>query len=192
VLSLDRILETAIAQGLDRLSVAAVARELGVTDMAVYRYVASREDLYARAAARAHATHPSGIASTDWRRYLVEVAEDAWQLAHRHPGVERYVLDGPYHPETLEVFAAGIARFRALAPRFTDEQAYALLSRVTSVALAAADNALSRRYQADPDQPGELFRWTVRALVEGMERLLDELPTDPGVLRLGPENAVSP
>ncbi|GAA3248521.1 hypothetical protein GCM10017691_58750 [Pseudonocardia petroleophila] len=194
MLSLDRILETAIALGLDRFSVAGVARDLGVTDMAIYRYVRGRDDLYTRAAARAHASFPLPRSHPQWRAHLLEVAENAWLLAHRHPGVERYLLDGPYHPETLAVFDAGIARLRALHPDFGPEEAYVLLSRVTSVALAAADNALSRRYQEDPDRPGELFGWTVRALVDGMAGLLErgDLPTNRAALTLGPESAVSP
>jgi AcrR family transcriptional regulator len=194
VLSLDRILGTAIALGLDRFSVAGVARDLGVTDMAIYRYVRSRDDLYARAAARAHATFPEPRVPPGWQDYLVEVADHAWHLAHRHPGIERYLLDGPYHPETLAAFDASIGRLRALAPEFGPEEAYVLLSRVTSVALAAADNALSRRYQEDPDRPGELFGWTVRALVEGMAGLLARgvLPANRAALSLGQESAISP
>jgi len=192
VLQLDRILETAIAQGLDRFSMAAVGRELGVTDMALYRYVGSRDELYSRAAARAHRTYPFRFVATEWRAHLLEVAEEVWQLARRHPGIERYLLDGPYHPETLEIFATSIARFRAMAPEFTEEQAYVLLSRVVSFTLAAADNALSRRWQHDPTEPGALFRWTVLALVDGMVGRLDDLPTDPSVRGLGPESAISP
>jgi AcrR family transcriptional regulator len=192
VLSLDRILETAIAQGLDRFSMAAIGRELGVTDMALYRYVGSREDLYSRAAARAHHTYPLRSVETEWRAHLLEVAEETWQLARRHPGIERYLLDGPYHPETLAIFADSIARFRKMAPEFSEEQAYVLLSRVVSITLAAADNALSRRGQTDPDAPSALFRWTILAFVDGMVGRLDELPTDPPELGLGPENEISP
>jgi AcrR family transcriptional regulator len=192
VLSRDRILETAIAQGLDRFTMAAVARELGVTDMALYRHVGSREELYSQAAARAHATFPFRLGATDWNDHLLEVADQTWHLAARHPGIQRYLLDGPYHPETLEVFAASVARFRAMAPRFTADQAYVLLSRVVSVTLAAADNALSRRWQQDPDEPGALFRWTVRALVDGMVGRLDDLPADPSTRGLGPESVITP
>ncbi|SDG39307.1 TetR/AcrR family transcriptional regulator [Pseudonocardia oroxyli] len=192
VLNRDRILETAIAQGLDRFSMAGVSRELGVTDMALYRYVGSREELYSLAAARAHATFQFRLEGTDWRAHLVEVAEQTWQLAARHPGIERYLLDGPYHPETLRVFDASIAGFRALAPQFSADQAYVLLSRVVSFTLAAADNALSRRWQPDPGEPSALFRWTVEALVDGMVGRLDDLPTDPSARGLGPESAISP
>lgn len=192
MLNLDQILETAIAQGLDRFSMVAVARELGVTDMALYRYVGSREELYSRAAARAHATQPLRTEQAGWRAHLLEVAEQTWQLAHRHPGIERYLLDGPYHPETLQLFSESIAGFRAMAPEFTEDQAYVLLSRVVSFTLAAADNALSRRWQTDPDEPSDLFRWTVRALVDGMVAGLDDLPGDGSARALGPESAVSP
>ncbi|GAA2549253.1 TetR/AcrR family transcriptional regulator [Pseudonocardia hydrocarbonoxydans] len=194
MLSLDRVLDATIAIGLDRFSVAAVARELCVTDMAIYRYVRSRDDLYTRAAARVHASFPPPRPVPGWKAHLAEVAENAWLLAHRHPGVQRYLLDGPYHPETLAVFDAGIARLRELHPAFGPEEAYVLLSRVTSVALAGADNALSRRYQDDVDRPGELFGWTVRALVDGMEGLLlrGDLPANRAALSLGPESALSP
>jgi hypothetical protein len=118
------------------------------------------------------------------------VAEETWQLARRHPGIERYLLDGPYHSETLEIFSASIDRFRVLARQFTEDHAYVLLSRIVSFTLAAADNALSRRLQSRPDEPSELFRWTVLALVDGMVGRLGELPADPPVLGLGPENVI--
>lgn len=195
MLHLDRILDTAIVLGLDRFSVAGVARSLGVTDMALYRHVGSRDELYSLAAARAHALFPGPAGrSTEPTGYLTEVAEHAWRLARRHPGIERYLLDGPYHPSTLAVWDDGIARLRAIAPEYGHEEAYLLLSRVTSVALAAADNALSRRHQEDPERPGELFGWTIRALVDGMDALLrrGDLPSNRASLRLGPESRIDP
>lgn len=193
MLSLDRILETTIAIGLDRFSVAAVARSLEVTDMAIYRYVKNREELYSGAAAQAYATFPFRAGpGSEWKPYLMEVAEHSWQVTHRHPGIQRYLLDGPYHRTTLAVFDANITHLSRIAPEFGPEASYLLLSRVTSVAIAATDNALSRRYQESPDRPGELFGWTVRALVDGMEGLLrrGELPANQAALSLGPESRI--
>lgn len=193
MLTLDRILDTAIAIGLDRFSQAKVARSLGVTDMALYRHVRSRDELYTRAAARAHALvpfDPSGI--TDWKVFLEEAGMHDYRVAHRHPGVERYLLDGPYHPETLAIFDANVAALSEIAPRFGPQESYLVLSRVTSVSYAAAGNALARRYQETPDRPGELFVWTLRALIEGMGSLLADgvVPRDGRALSLGPSDRV--
>lgn len=180
VLSRERILDAAIGIGLDRFTIAGIARDLEVTDMAIYRYVHNREELYARAAARAHSTapfRPSG--TTDWQIHLLEVADSMWRLAHRYPGIERYLLNGPYYDETLAIFDTNMGHLSRIAPQFDAEASYLLLSRVTSVALAAANNALAMRHQEDPDEPGPLFGWTVRALIEGMAGLLarGELPS---------------
>lgn len=192
VLTRERVLDTAIGIGLDRFTVAAVARSLGVTDMAVYRYVRSRDDLYARAAARAFGLDPARVEGPDWRAALVALAEHGWRVARRHPGIEEYVLNGPYHAETLAQFDATTAAFSALEPSFTREECYLLLSRVTSLACAAAGNALANRYQESADRPGELFLWTVRALVDGMAGLVrdGDLPRNRAALVLGPESRV--
>ncbi len=195
MLTLDRILDTAIAIGLDRFRQVEVARALGVTDMALYRHVRNREELYSRAAARAHALTPfDPSAITDWTVFLERAGMHDYRVAHRHPGIERYILDGPYHPETLAIFDANVAALSAIAPSFGPHESYLLLSRVSSLSYAAAGNALARRYQEDPDRPGELFVWTLRALIEGMGALLaaGELPKDRRALSLGPADRVEP
>lgn len=195
MLTLDRILDTAIGIGLDRFSQVKVARALGVTDMALYRHVRNREDLYSRAAARAFAREPFDAAGpTGWRAYLEELGLHGYRVAHRHPGIERYVLNGPYHPQTLADFDAITAGLAAVAPHLGPQECYLAASRVTSLAYAAAGNALARRYQQDPERPGELFVWTLRALVEGMGVLLaaGDVPRDRRALSLGPEDRVEP
>lgn len=180
MLSLERILDAAIGLGLDRFTVAGIAGDLGVTDMALYRYVRSREELYARAAARAHSTAPFQPSGTsDWQAHLMEIAGYSWRLAHRFPGIERYLLDGPYYDETLVIFESNITYLTRIAPQFDSEASYLLLSRVTSLALVGANNALAMRHQEEPDRPGPLFGWTMRALIGGMADLLDrgELPS---------------
>lgn len=194
MLSLDRILDTTIAVGLDRFTVVSVAASLGVTDMAVYRYVRSRDELYSRAAARAHSQFPvAGSEPADWREFVERAGLQSWRLATAHPGIQRYILDGPYYPETLAIFEGNIVRLCAIEQRFGPHEAYLLLSRVTSLAHAATGNALAGRYQAHPDQPGELFVWTLRALVAGMAALIEagDLPANERALSLGPEERIT-
>lgn len=195
MLTPDRILDTAIAIGLDRFTQVKVARALGVTDMALYRHVRGRDELYRRAASRAHALDPfdpSGI--SDWTVFLERAGLHGYRVANRHPGIERYVLNGPYHEETLAIFDGNVRALSAIAPQFGPHESYLLLSRVTSLAYAGAGNALARRYQESPDRPGELFVWTLRALIAGMGSLLaaDDVPSDRHALSLGPTDRIGP
>jgi AcrR family transcriptional regulator len=73
------------AEGLAAVSMASVAKELGTTAMALYRYVASRQELEAVMADVAIGPPPDFGSSPDWTKQLFNWAwEEARQLA-AHP-----------------------------------------------------------------------------------------------------------
>ncbi len=94
--TLDRILSIAhdrlVAGGADALSLRSVARELGMVSSAVYRYVASREDLLRLLAGRAGAELGAAVEAAarnrrgDAARRLTTVARAVRTWALEHPG----------------------------------------------------------------------------------------------------------
>jgi AcrR family transcriptional regulator len=89
-LSQDRIVRVAIqladSEGLDALSMRAIAARLGASTMSIYRYVASKDDLVLLMADAAFgeappATRPAG----GWRGPVTEAVRTLWTLHRRHP-----------------------------------------------------------------------------------------------------------
>ncbi|MEU7730197.1 TetR/AcrR family transcriptional regulator [Streptomyces sp. NPDC040724] len=83
-LTLPRIVEAAVAlaaaEGVDAVSMGRVAKELGVSTMSLYRYVAAKEELYVLMADAGVGAPPDPSAGegADWRELLTE-----WAYAQR-------------------------------------------------------------------------------------------------------------
>ncbi|MFE6838486.1 TetR/AcrR family transcriptional regulator [Streptomyces sp. NPDC057705] len=83
-LTLPRIVEAAVAlaaaEGVDAVSMGRVAKELGVSTMSLYRYVAAKEELYVLMADAGVGAPPDPLAGegADWRELLTE-----WAYAQR-------------------------------------------------------------------------------------------------------------
>ncbi|MFE0465137.1 GntR family transcriptional regulator [Kitasatospora sp. NPDC058965] len=89
-LSRDRIVQAAVtvadAEGLGPVSMRRVATELGVAPMALYRHVASKEELVDLMADRMLAGVPLPPAElVGWRTRLAAIARVQWGLYRRHP-----------------------------------------------------------------------------------------------------------
>ncbi|QKW33649.1 TetR/AcrR family transcriptional regulator [Actinomadura sp. NAK00032] len=98
-LSLPQIVQAALdvarADGLAAVSMARVAKEVGVSTMALYRYVAAKDDLLDLMQDAAYAHPPEAPADKDWRAGLTEWA---WAILHalrRHPWVLQMPVSGP-------------------------------------------------------------------------------------------------
>ncbi len=90
-LSRHTVIETALTigdnEGADAVSLRRVARELGVTPMALYRYVDSKEGLLAAVADRAFEEFELPTESDDWREELKSLAHSFRRLLLTHPTV---------------------------------------------------------------------------------------------------------
>ncbi|MFF9560571.1 TetR/AcrR family transcriptional regulator [Streptomyces albus] len=96
-LTAERIARAGIAladaEGLDALSMRRVAAELGASTMALYRHVASKEDLVALMVEAALTEVPlPDTPPKDWRHGLERAARRDWELYHRHPWILSKVL----------------------------------------------------------------------------------------------------
>ncbi len=81
-------IQLADADGLDAVSMRALAHRCGVPAMSLYRYVASKDDLVTAMVDRVlerPSQRPDGV--RDWREQLGDEARREWELYQRHPWV---------------------------------------------------------------------------------------------------------
>lgn len=103
----DDVVQAAIAEGLDRFTLAAVAERLGVVPPAIYRVFASRDDLVVACLDAAGATIALPASGMSWRDVLRMWADECWQVCEVHPGLSRLVYSYPIAPTRIEhVFTA--------------------------------------------------------------------------------------
>ncbi|OOC02701.1 TetR/AcrR family transcriptional regulator C-terminal domain-containing protein [Amycolatopsis azurea] len=88
-LTIDEIVTIAIeiadTEGLSALSVRRGAERLGVSPMTIYTYIHSRAELLDLMMDRVHGELTDPPESHDWRVSMTILAEDAWEMYHRHP-----------------------------------------------------------------------------------------------------------
>lgn len=98
-LSLDRIVQAAIdvasAEGLPALSMSRIATELGASTMALYRYVASKDELLALMVDAAIGPPPEAQPEQGWREGLSRWAWAERAAYQRHPWALRVPINGP-------------------------------------------------------------------------------------------------
>lgn len=96
-LTVERIVRAGIAvadaEGLDALSMRRVATDLGMSTMALYRHVASKDELVALMVEAAMTGVPlPDSPPRDWRHGLERAARRDWDLYHRHPWILSKVM----------------------------------------------------------------------------------------------------
>ncbi|MEV7548181.1 TetR/AcrR family transcriptional regulator [Amycolatopsis sp. NPDC089917] len=88
-LTVDEIVTAAIeiadTEGIGALSVRRGAEKLGVSPMTIYTYIPSRAELLDLMMDRVHGELTDPPESHDWRVTMTILAEDAWEMYHRHP-----------------------------------------------------------------------------------------------------------
>ncbi|MEE4021681.1 TetR/AcrR family transcriptional regulator [Gordonia sp. PKS22-38] len=89
----DDVIDAALAEGLDRFTLSAVAQRLGVVTTAIYRLFASREALVVACLDRAAATIRLPERGADWRVVLRLFADECWRVCEDFPGLSRVVYD---------------------------------------------------------------------------------------------------
>lgn len=88
-LDLDTVVDTGIAladdYGLEAVSLRRIARRLGVTPMALYRYVESKDDLLYAMADRLYGEVIASSLDGDWWESLAELARSTRRVLLAHP-----------------------------------------------------------------------------------------------------------
>lgn len=101
------VVAAAIAEGIDRFTLSAVADRLGVVTTAIYRLFPSREDLVIACLDAAGATIALPEPGMRWREALRLWADECWRLCEEYPGLNRAVYVHPTAPTRIErVFRA--------------------------------------------------------------------------------------
>jgi AcrR family transcriptional regulator len=125
-LTLPKILEAAIGladrDGLEAVSMARVAAELGAAPMSLYRHVASKDDLLELMTDTAWGP-PRDISGDTWRPKLAEWARNMRRAMYAHPWALRVPISGlPVYPNSVAWFEQGLV---TLADTTLTEQAKA-------------------------------------------------------------------
>lgn len=101
------VVAAAIAEGIDRFTLAAVADRLGVVTTAIYRIFDSREDLVIACLDTAGATIALPDPGMGWRDALRLWADECWRVCEEYPGLSRLVYAYPAAPTRIkQVFDA--------------------------------------------------------------------------------------
>lgn len=113
-LSDDQIVNAALdlirRSGADRFSMRQLAKDLGVTPMAIYYYVSNKDALFERVAdavlARVPRPAPSG---RNWREEMKACAIHGFRLLSEYPGLSGQIVKRPPTQQRLELAGYGIS-----------------------------------------------------------------------------------
>lgn len=138
-LTVERLIEAGIEsadeQGLDALSMERLAKKLGVTTMALYRYVPSRAVLVDLMVDRGVGSPPK--LEGPWRTRLLQWAGALHEVFRRHPwsleSTGRIRVMGPFELSWLEAGMAALAT-TSLTPAERRSACLALISQVRTAA----------------------------------------------------------
>jgi TetR/AcrR family tetracycline transcriptional repressor len=115
-LSEDEIVEAALRiikrSGLAQLTMRRLADELGVTPMAAYHYVPSKEDLLQLVADSVLTRIRTPDADAPWDIQLRANAVLTFETLGAYPGLRAFVLDRPLSPATRRLMAKGVEMLR--------------------------------------------------------------------------------
>ena len=114
-------------QGLDAVTMAAVAERLAVTPMALYRHVANKADLLDGLVEELLTEFPPSPAEVPWRQRLSIMAANIRASAHRHPSV--------FPATTEEARVTRQAIYAALGEAGVPEVSVAQVERILSTAI---------------------------------------------------------
>lgn len=137
-MSIELIVEAAVdladAEGLEAVSMAAVAAKLGYTPMSLYRYVSAKDDLLLLMQEHVTGVPPESIRTSEgWRDALRALFEDQVLIYLRHPWVVSLPITGaPVTPSSSAWLDAGL---RALnGTPLTHEERLAVVLSLTGEA----------------------------------------------------------
>jgi AcrR family transcriptional regulator len=172
---LDAALAIADEKGLEAVTMRAVATRVGVTAMALYPHVASKDDLLDGLVGRLLAEVSSPDPAIGWRQRLRHIARSARETARRHPAVMPLLFTRPaVTPDAVRVVDT---IYQALLDAGVPDQQVARVERlVSTLVLGYAISEAGGRFAAT--HPRER-----RALLAGVDlpahrRLATQLDAD--------------
>lgn len=164
--SADDVVRTAMELGLRSFSVAAVARELGVTTAAVYRRFPSHRALLEECINRILAEVPPLSEEVSWQDSLRRAADQWWVLCLKYPELPIVVSD--YEEQVSRFITLPFETYgqRLIDNGFTLQQAY-----FSASLLISSLNLVSRLpEESDSSLPREFLRGqAVEVIVTGIE-----------------------
>ncbi|MBW0105491.1 TetR/AcrR family transcriptional regulator C-terminal domain-containing protein [Pseudonocardia sp. KRD-291] len=155
------------ADGLDAVSMARVAAELGNSTMALYRHVRSKDELLALMTDAAMESPPEREPDGDWRAGLYAWAHGVVAVSRRHPWFARLPVGGPpIGPHNLAWLDRGLAELEPVG--LPPDEAVAIVTGLLiytqgGIRLGAE---LAVGYAADPDAFGARYGRLLGALVD--------------------------
>jgi AcrR family transcriptional regulator len=188
-LSIDAIVETAVAiadaEGLDAVSMARVANELGFTTMSLYRHVTSKDELLQLMwNASAQGAEELELEGRGWRARLRNWALVQREQLDRHPWITQMPMAAPpMAPNSLTFVEKGLEALDGSGLADADKlRVIGLISSYTlSEARMAYDAARAARSQPTPADAGTPTpTWTFESL---LRELIDQ-PTYPRLYQL--------
>lgn len=157
------------AEGLSAVSMSRVAAALGVSTMALYGYVDTKEELLALMVDHACGPPPGPpAAGTGWRDGLARWAAALFSAYRQHPWAVRIPISGvPPTPNQVAWLEAGLGCFAATSLTVQQKLSTVLLLSVfvRSEASLALDLAEARQHAAAPGQPAG-YGQMIRALID--------------------------
>lgn len=136
-------------EGLESVTMQAVAERLGVTSMALYRHVADKNDLLDGLVERLLTDFPAPPAELLWADRLARVADAIRESAYRHPAVFPLLLHRPATTSGARAMRDGI--FLALQEAGVGPEKIARTERLISTAiLGFAASEVTGRFNRFP------------------------------------------
>jgi AcrR family transcriptional regulator len=158
-----------VTEGAAGLSLRAIARDLGMVSSAVYRYVASRDDLLTLLLIDAYsdladAVDAAGADAGDWREEIVAMARAAREWAVRQPASWALLYGSP-----VPGYQAPAERTVGPGTRVVGALFGALARGIADGAVAGSDMAVPQSLSGDFDLLREEFAFTGddRAVAKG-------------------------
>lgn len=173
-LSADAIVDAAIlvadAEGLEAVSMARVAAELGFTTMSLYRYVDSKEELLQLMwNGSARGAEHLVIEGTDWRSRLRAWSVLQWEMLEQHPWVTQMPLAAPpMAPNSMHFVELALDALDGTG--LTGQEQMRIIAVLSSYTLSEARMAEDARRAAKDGAaaavPPESFESLLRELVD--------------------------
>ncbi|MDR8409855.1 TetR/AcrR family transcriptional regulator [Nonomuraea sp. 3-1Str] len=164
-LNRDRVLRAAVALaddvGIEALSMRALARELGVVPMALYKHVANKEELLDGMVDIVVCEIDPPVHDADWKSAVRQRILSARRVLRRHLWMSRAIESrAKATPVVLEYMDSMIGLFRAggFSVDLTHHVMHALGSRMLGFSQELFDDSPSDPESADPDAQADMLR----------------------------------